>query len=133
MPSGLPHSGRWTCRRNDQGQDEQGPEQEQQPVTKLETPFVLASDSLEIADSRKDDRRRFTPGDQVQEERHPSQRQCRQHPRLKEGNHTRPLGLATMRRRAIPNGMSVVIRWYWIPCDRHCRRQSETTSLTVTR
>src|SRR5262245_17472175 len=133
MPSSLPHRRGRTRRRDDQSKDEQGAKQQKEPVTKLEPSFVLPSDSLEIANGRKDDRRRFTPGDQVEEERHPGQRQRRQHPRLKERDHTRPLGLATMRRRASPNGMSVVIRWYWIPWERHCLRQSETTSLTVTR
>jgi hypothetical protein len=43
-------------------------------VTKLETPLMLSGDSLEIADGGKDDRRRFPSSDQVQEERHHSQR-----------------------------------------------------------
>ncbi len=72
MPSRLTQRSGGTSGGNDQGKDEQGAKQQKKPVTKLETPLVLSGDGLEIADGREDDRRRFTPSDQVQEERHPS-------------------------------------------------------------
>ena len=93
-----------------QGYDQQCPEQQQQPVLKLEPSLVLACCGEEIADRGKNDGRGLAPGQQVEKDWDCRSSQTGQHPRVKKSNHAEREGGVRASRSTTPKGVSVVTR-----------------------
>ena len=96
--------------REDQGNDQQGSDQQEQPVSKLEPTLVLPCGIDQIAHGRKDNDWWFSSLNEVKQNGNARSDQPNQNPGVQETHQAIPDGWTSARRSAIPKGVSVVIR-----------------------
>ena len=96
--------------REHERQDQQGPEQQQEPVPQAQPPLVLSGGIEEVAHRRKGHGRRFMVLTEMEQEGDGGGREAEQEPGVQESDHVRRAPCVRAARSATPNGVSVVIR-----------------------
>jgi hypothetical protein len=100
---------RWAGGRQYHQHDEQGSEEQQQPILQLEPALVFPRGGDEVAYRGKHHSGRLTARQQVQQNGDGRRSQAGEHPRMEKADHAEREGGANASRSTTPKGVSVVI------------------------